>query len=153
MLYIACCQDIKIIFEFLFSMHGTAVLLLKYYTSVNHHIMTASEKSNIRRTEEVRSFVPISRHLDNVFEDFRREMESMFHTWTYSMTGLPFPVLADIDREIRLPLYDMADKGDKYELQLEIPGIDKNKIDVKATKNSIEISGEQSEKTEEKKKN
>jgi HSP20 family protein len=43
--------------------------------------------------------------------------------------------------------------GDKYELQLELPGIDKDKIDVKATKNSIEISGEQSEKTEDKRKN
>jgi HSP20 family protein len=46
----------------------------------------------------------------------------------------------------------MVDKGDKYELQLEIPGIDKDKIDVKATKNSVEISREQSEKSEEKKK-
>ena len=47
----------------------------------------------------------------------------------------------------------MVDKGDKYELQLEIPGIDKDKIDVKATKNSLEISAQQEEKTEEKKKN
>ncbi len=36
----------------------------------------------------------------------------------------------------KLPLCDVADKGDKYEVNLEIPGIDKDKIDVKATKNS-----------------
>jgi HSP20 family protein len=47
----------------------------------------------------------------------------------------------------------MVDKGDKYELLLEVPGIDKDKIDVKATKNSLEISVEQSEKAEEKRKN
>ncbi len=115
--------------------------------------MPSSEKSNIRTREEARPLVPISRHLDNIVEDFRKEMESMFHPSPYSMTGWHFPILADIDREIRLPLCDMVDKGDKYELQLEIPGIDKDKIDVKATKNSIEISAEQSEKVEEKKKN
>jgi HSP20 family protein len=132
-------------------MHGTANLLLKYDDS-QILFMTTSEKSNIRRREEASPLVPMRRHMDNIFEDFRREMESMFHPWPYSMTGWRFPVLADIDREIRLPLSDMVDKGDKYELQLEIPGIDKDKIDVKATKNSVEISGEQSEKTEEKKK-
>jgi HSP20 family protein len=42
----------------------------------------------------------------------------------------------------------MVDKGDKYELQLEIPGIDKDKVDVKATKNSIQISAERLEKVE-----
>ena len=110
--------------------------------------MTTSEKTSIERKES-RPFSPIARHMDDIFEDFRRDMESMFHPWPYSMTDWSFPVLA---AEIRLPLCDMVDKGDKYELQLEIPGIDKDKIDVKATKNSIEISGEQSEKAEEKRK-
>jgi HSP20 family protein len=93
------------------------------------------------------------RHIDGIFEDFRREMEGMFHSWPYSMADWRFPVFAELDREIRLPVYDMVDKGDKYELQLEVPGIDKDKIDVKATKNSLEISAQQEEKTEEKRKN
>jgi HSP20 family protein len=113
--------------------------------------MTTSEKSNLRR-QEANPLIPLSRYLDNVFEDFRREMESMLRPWTHSMAGWPFPVLADIGRDKRLPLCDMVDKEDKYELQLEIPGIDKDKIDVKATKNSVEISAEQSEKSEEQKK-
>ncbi len=66
------------------------------------------------------------------------------------MTHWRFPILADVDRAIRLPLCDMVDKGEKSELQLEIPRIDREKVDVKATRNSIEISGEQSEKAEEK---
>jgi HSP20 family protein len=114
--------------------------------------MTSSEKSNLRR-QEANPIVPISRYLDNMLEDLRRKMDSMFHLWSYSNTGWFFPLLADIDRQIMLPLCDMVDRGDKYELQLEIPGIDKDKIDVKATKNSVEIIGEQSEKSEEKKKN
>jgi HSP20 family protein len=43
------------------------------------------------------------------------------------------------------PLVDMVDKGDRYHLRLEIPGIDKDKIQLHATKDSIEISAEQSE--------
>lgn len=73
----------------------------------------------------------------------------MFNLWPYSIADSPFSQ----NGEARLPACDMVDKGDKYELQLEVPGIDKDKIDVKATKNSIEISAEQSEKTEEKKRN
>lgn len=55
--------------------------------------------------------------------------------------------------DMRMALCDLVDKGDKYELQVEVPGIEKEKIDVKATKNSIEISAEKSEKTEEKGRN
>jgi HSP20 family protein len=68
------------------------------------------------------------------------------------MADWRFPVFAELEREIRLPVCDMVDKGDKYELQLEVPGIDKDKVDVKATKNSLEISTQQEEKIEEKKK-
>lgn len=62
---------------------------------------------------------------------------------------MPFGALVGI----RIPLCDMVDKGDRYELQVETPGIEKEKIDLKATRHAIEISGEQSEKTEEKGKN
>lgn len=112
--------------------------------------MTATEKTSIeKRKEEPRPYVPIARHMDKILDDFRRDMESMFNLWPYSIADSPFSQ----NGEARLPACDMVDKGDKYELQLEVPGIDKDKIDVKATKNSIEISAEQSEKLEEKKKN
>ena len=45
----------------------------------------------------------------------------------------------------RTPLVDMIDRGDRYNLRLEIPGIDKDKIQLNATEDAIEISGEQSE--------
>jgi HSP20 family protein len=47
----------------------------------------------------------------------------------------------------------MIDKGDKYEIQVEVPGIEREKLNVKATKKSLEITGEQSEKIEDKDKN
>ena len=45
----------------------------------------------------------------------------------------------------RTPLVDMVDRGDRYNLGLEIPGIDKDNIRLNATEDVIEISGEQSE--------
>lgn len=54
--------------------------------------------------------------------------------------------------ETRVPPCDMADNGNACELQVEVPGIDKDKINVKAACNSVEISAEQSGKTEEKRK-
>jgi HSP20 family molecular chaperone IbpA len=38
------------------------------------------------------------------------------------MADWRFPVFAELDREIIFPVCDMVDKGDKYELQLEVPG-------------------------------
>jgi HSP20 family protein len=46
----------------------------------------------------------------------------------------------------RMPLVDMVDKGDRYHLRLEIPGIDKDEIQLNAIEDFLEISGEQSEK-------
>jgi len=39
----------------------------------------------------------------------------------------------------------MVDRGDRNNLRLEIPGIDKDKIQLNATEDAIEISGGQSE--------
>ena len=36
----------------------------------------------------------------------------------------------------------MVDKGEKYKISLEVPGIPKEKLDIKATKNHLEVSGE-----------
>ena len=53
-------------------------------------------------------------------------------------------------RDMRMALHELVDRGDKFELQLEVPGIEKENVDVKATKYSVEISGKHSEKGEEK---
>jgi len=45
----------------------------------------------------------------------------------------------------RTPLVDMVDRGESYNLRVEIPGIDKDKIELNATEDAIEISDEQSE--------
>jgi HSP20 family protein len=54
--------------------------------------------------------------------------------------------------EVRVPIYDVIDRGDKYEVIVELPGIDKDNIRINAMDDSIEISAEQSREENERKK-
>ena len=94
-----------------------------------------------------------SRQMNNIFDDFRNSIESMlspsFSPWGY------FPSTSRIgaqEDEIRVPIYDVVDRGDKYEVIVELPGIDKDNIRINATDDSIEISAEQSREEDERKK-
>jgi HSP20 family protein len=97
---------------------------------------------------EPRAITP-ARQFDTMFDSFRKEMERMMtRPWSFPMDW-EFPSVFEA-RDMRLAPYELADKGDKFELQVEVPGIEKEKIDVKATKYNVEISGKHSEKSEEK---
>jgi HSP20 family protein len=103
-----------------------------------------------------------TRRMDDIFGSFRRDIEDMVMPWPSSSSSLSpsslwgwrLPSVStsedDEDHEmiIRMPVFYMVDKEDRYELKVEIPGIEKEKIKVKATKDSLEISGEQSKEEE-----
>ena len=123
-------------------------------------------KSNVSSTVERISsdnsnLAPITNYYNDFFENFRQNMQNMQNMMEETWPNSIFPTLKTFspfeffDRmtDTRIPLCDVMDKGDKYEVTLEIPGIDKDKVDVKATKNSVTISGKQAEKTKEKGKN
>src|SRR5919112_1657008 len=107
------------------------------------------------------NLVPITNYYNDFFENFRQNMQSIQNIMEETWPNSTFPTLKTFspfeffDRmtDTRVPLCDVMDKGDRYEVTLEIPGIDKDKVDVKATRNSVTISGKQSEKTKEKGKN
>lgn len=103
--------------------------------------------SSEKRDEEPREMMPRT-GITSVFDNFMREMERMTRPWSFPMDW-QFPSIFEA-RDMRMALYELADRGDKFELQVEVPGIEKEKIDLKATKYSVEISGKHSEKTEEK---
>lgn len=127
---------------------------LSYILESGSNYMTASEKSEPPKKREETN---LQRRADP-FEAFRRNIErnierAFTRPWPsafeWRLPTLPFGTWSDI----RTPLCDLVDKGDRYELQVEVPGIEKEKIDLKATRHAIEISGEQTEKTEEKGRN
>jgi HSP20 family protein len=102
------------------------------------------------RLGEVRSLR--SRRMDSVFDDFRNSIESMMNplsSWGY----FPFSGRFGTEEGVRTPVYDMIDDGDKYKLRVELPGIDKENIHVKVMDDSVEISAEQSQEEDERKKN
>jgi HSP20 family protein len=106
--------------------------------------------SSSERKNEERGIMP-ARLYENFFDSFRRQMDSiMTRPWSFS-TDWEFPSFVEA-RDMRMAVYELLDKGDKFELQVEVPGLQKENIDVKATKYSVEISGKHSEKTEEKRK-
>ena len=96
-----------------------------------------------------------TRRMDSIFDTFRRDIEDMMMPWSSSSSlwDWRFPSLQtteDIQDQItvRMPIFDMVDKEDRYELKVEVPGIEKEKVKVKATEDSLEISGEQSKEEE-----
>ena len=95
-----------------------------------------------------------TRRIDNIFDNFRNNIESIMDplsSWGY------FPSYSRLQMEqgegVRTPTYDMVDDGDRYKLIVELPGIDKDNIRVKAMDDSVEISAEQSQEEDERKRN
>lgn len=108
-----------------------------------------SSSSERKREEPERSPIVPSRQFDNMFDSFRKEMERMMmRPWSFPMDW-EFPSMFEA-RDMRMAPYELVDRGDRFELQLEVPGIKKENVNVKATKYSVEISGKHSEKDEEK---
>lgn len=95
-----------------------------------------------------------TQRIDNIFDNFRNNIESIMDplsSWGY------FPSYSRLQMEqgegVRTPTYDMVDDGDRYKLIVELPGINKDNIRVKAMDDSVEISAEQSQEEDERKKN
>lgn len=133
--------------------------------------MARAKKSKIRPSrskDEVRATVPRrvdergkqeqrSLRLNSLFDEFRRDIEGVMNPWSSSLERRLPRELSMIRPEVmkeegtisRTPLVDMVDKGDRYFLRLELPGIEKDKVHLTATDDSLEISAEQSEETDE----
>ena len=69
--------------------------------------------------------------MDRLFEDFKTDWENAFL--------VPRAFATDL---IRQPLVDLADNGKEYLVKAELPGIEKEDLNIEITENGIEISGE-----------
>lgn len=74
---------------------------------------------------------------NSIFSNLRDEIENAMRTWS---TSPWIPSLFDY-QGIRMPLCEVVDKGNLYELHIELPGVGKENVKVKANSHSIEVSG------------
>lgn len=93
-----------------------------------------------------RSPVDVWSDMDRLFDDFRSNFDDLF--WPYSQQGR----IGFSTPQLRTPPMDIADKGDHYELRLEMPGIPKENVDIQVTPTTIEIKAKCDETKEEEEK-
>ncbi|MCV0393288.1 MAG: Hsp20/alpha crystallin family protein [Nitrosopumilus sp.] len=79
--------------------------------------------------------------IDRSIENLRKEMEKAFSSFPASLP------------KINHTSCDVIDEGNQFRVKLDVPGIKKNEIKLDVTENSLHISGQHKEESEEKKKN
>ena len=91
----------------------------------------------------------ISQQFDRLFEEFRRSFDDLLSPF--------FPMTHIIEEETALPIryatVDLIDNGDSYTVTAELPGFNKDMVDVQVTKDGVTIRAERREEKEEKRKN
>lgn len=79
---------------------------------------------------------------DRWFEDLRTDFERKF--W-----GPVVPAGRDDTLDVREPLVDLADNGKEFVLTTEVPGVNKEDLDIRVTPDAIEIAAETRQEKEE----
>jgi len=80
-----------------------------------------------------------------------RAFDAMHREFAQSLGLVPFGPF-EMDRTLRTPRTDVTDTGEAYKVVAEIPGIPKEKLDIRVRGTSVEIRGENETQTEEKQK-
>jgi HSP20 family protein len=107
-----------------------------------------SSQISKKNKEDPKRELMVRRPFDEVFDNFRQDMEDAFFTpFINPLRTFGTPRNMDLI-ETRIPLCDISDKGDKYTISLEVPGIQKDKMEVKATEEYMTISGIDEKKNE-----
>jgi HSP20 family protein len=80
--------------------------------------------------------------IDRSIENLRKDMEKAFS----SFPSISMPKMPEAS-------CDVIDEGNQFRVRMDVPGIQKKDIKLNVTDNSLEISAEHKEESEEKKKN
>ena len=114
-------------------------------------IIGKKDKLAVRPTEEKKAEITQRRpydlwtDMDQLFDQFRSNFDDLF--WR------PRSSIMSTNDDLRAPMMDVADLGNKYEMKIEMPGIPKDKINIDVSPNAIEISAENETAEDEKNKN
>lgn len=89
--------------------------------------------------------IPNFSEFDRVFDNFRRDLEKSF--FSFPRIEIPsFPKMQEAT-------CDVMDEGNQFKVKMNVPGVTKKDVNLNVTDNSVEISAEHKEESEEKKKN
>jgi len=83
--------------------------------------------------------------MDKAFVNFRKDLEKSFS----SLPSISIPRFPNIQETS----CDVIDEGKQFRIKMNVPGVQKKDIKLNVTDNSIEVSAEHKEESEEKKKN
>ena len=83
--------------------------------------------------------------IDRSIDNLRKDMEKAFS----SFPSIQFPSMPKMAQTS----CDLIDEGKQFRVKMDVPGVKKNEIKLEVTDNSLEISAEHKEESEEKKKN
>jgi HSP20 family protein len=98
----------------------------------------APKKSTGISSSWASSWTDMERSMDNL----RRDMEKAFS----SFPSISMPKISHTS-------CDVMDEGNQFRIKMDVPGIKKSEVNLNVTDNSIEVSAEHKEESEEKKKN
>lgn len=83
--------------------------------------------------------------IDRSIDNLRKDMEKAFS----SFPSIHFPSMPKMAQTS----CDLIDEGKQFRVKMDVPGVKKNEIKLEVTDNSLEISAEHKEESEDKKKN
>jgi HSP20 family protein len=82
--------------------------------------------------------------MDRVFDNFKRDFERTFSSFPMDFPRLP---------HVSALSCDIIDEGDRFHINMDLPGVKRDEIKLTISDNLVEISAEHKEHEEEKKKN
>lgn len=92
--------------------------------------------------------------MDSIFDYFRNSVESTLnHSFSFGRYFSSSRRLDTEEDEVKTAFYDMVNEGDRTSWIIELPGIEKENIHVKAMDDSVEIYAAQSQEGDKRKKN
>jgi HSP20 family protein len=98
----------------------------------------------LKKREERWSPDEVLREFDSMLDDFKRN---------FMAPWMPMRMRA-WEGQMKMPRLDMDDHGDHYEVNIEVPGVSNEAVQVHVNKNSLEVQAElEEEKRDEKRKN
>ncbi len=88
--------------------------------------------------------------MDRAFDEMRQRL---FDVWGIQPFGAPFPPVEGREAAyFRAARTDVSDTGTAYKIVAEIPGIPKDRLDIRIRGSTVEIRGESAKESEEKSK-